>query len=254
MQYLTIKCGDKLKAWEKLYEPEVLEEAINLADSVKIISNDGVEIIAEVENHKVKTYIQYNSPSYLSCSCSSRLSCKHEAALVYYLKNHGELYLKNPDFDEVFDLVSQNDLRDFLLNEFKNNHDLKNRFFERFSNSLIDKKFYSDKLDDVFKRGEGKDFKHHGFYDLDMMEDSLYDFIFHDISDILSAGEVDFACDLLIRIAVLLNDEVISTYDSWYDLADRFMEQVNVLMFSIYLDGEKLDALYTNMDHIMNCL
>ena len=121
-----------MKAWEKLYEPDVLEEAINLADSVKIISNDGVEIIAEVENYKVKTYIQYNSPSYLSCSCSSRLSCKHEAALVFYLKDHSELYLKNQDFDEVFDLVSQNDLKDFLLNEFKNNSDLKNKFLRGF--------------------------------------------------------------------------------------------------------------------------
>ena len=243
-----------MKAWEKLYEPDVLDQAIDLAADVKIISNDGVEIIAQVGDYNVTTYIQYNSPSYLSCNCSSRSSCKHEAALVYYLKNHSDLYLKNHDFNEVFGLVSRNDLQDFLLNEFKENPDLKDKFLKRFSTNLIDKKYYSDKLDDVFKRGEGRDFKYHGFHDLDLMEDSLYDFIFNDISNILSAGEYDFACDLLIRIAKLLNDETISTYDSWYDFTDRFMEHVNALSFSIYLDCEKLDELYSNMDHIMDCL
>ena len=86
------------------------------------------------------------------------------------------------------------------------------------------------------------------------MENELYDFIFTDITDVLSAAEHDFACDLLIRIATLLNDEIVSTYDSWYDLADRFMDSVSALSFSIYLDSERLDALYANMDHIMSCL
>lgn len=241
-----------MKAWEKLYESDVLDEAINLADNVKIISNDGIEIIAPIDGFEVKTYIEYNSPSYLSCNCSSRYSCKHEAALVYYLKNHSDLYLKTPDFDETLNLVSHDDLKEFLLDEFKDNPDLKDKFLKRFSNNFIDKNYYSDKLDDIFKRGEGRDFEYHGFYDLDLMDDYLYDFLFNDISDILSAGEYDFACDLLIRIAVLLNDEVISTYDSWYNLDDRFMEHVNVLAFSIYLDSKKLDELYANMNHITN--
>lgn len=241
-----------MKAWERLYDSDVLDEAIDLADIVKIISNDGVEIIAQVEGFNVETYIQYKSPSYLSCNCPSRKSCKHEAALVYYLINHPELYLKKPDFDEVFDLVSKNDLKDFLLNEFKDNPDLKDKFFKRFSNNSIDKDYYNKKLDDIFKRGEGRDFKYHGFHDLDLMETSLIDFMLNDIGDILSVREHNFACDLLIRIAKLLNDEVISSHDSWYDLVENFMEQVNPLDFSIYLDSKKLGELYANMDHIMN--
>ena len=177
-----------------------------------------------------------------------------EAALTYYIKNHLEDYVKNPDFDEVFSLVSIDDLKDFLKKEFETNHDLKDKFLKRFSDNYIDKDFYIDKLDEVFGKGEGRDFQVHGIHDLDLMEDELYDFIFTDISNILSTGEHDFACDLLIRIATLLNDEVISTYDSWYDLTDRFMEQVNVLSFSIYLEAGKLDALYANMDHIMECI
>ena len=93
-----------------------------------------------------------------------------------------------------------------------------------------------------------------GFYNLDLMEDSLYEFIVTDISNVLGAGEHDFACELMIRIAKLLNDEAISTFDSWDNLVDRFMEQVNALSFSLYLDAEKLDELYAHMDHIMSVI
>ena len=243
-----------MKAWEKLYKLEDLDEAIELAENVSIKSNDGVQIIAEVEDFRVETYMQFQSPSYPSCNCPSRYPCKHEAALTYYIKNHLEEYVDKPDFDEIFNLVSNDDLKDFLKKEFKTNPDLKDKFLKSFSDNTIDKKYYTAKLDAGFRKGEGRDFKHHNIRDLDLMENELYDFIFTDISNVLSAGEHDFACDLLIRIAKLLNDEVISTHDSWYDLADRFMEQVNVLSFSIHLDSEKLDELHANMDHIMNCL
>lgn len=243
-----------MKAWEMQYESDVLDEAVGLIDDVAIKSNDGGEIIALVEGHEVATYIEYNSPYYPSCDCDSSRPCRHGAALVYYLERHPELYMKSPDFDEVFDLASPNELKKFLIRQFDSDSELKERFFDEFSGKPIDKKHYTDKLDDVFRRGEGRDFDIHGFHDLDLMESDLYDFIFNDVSDVLSAGEYDFACDLLIRIAKLLNDETISTYDSWYDLADRFMEHVNTLSFSIYLDSARLDELYSNMDHIMNCL
>ena len=109
-------------------------------------------------------------------------------------------------------------------------------------------------MNKIFRKGEGRDFQYHGFHDLDMMRDDLYDFIFTDISNVLSAGDHDFACGLLIRIAKLLNDEVISTFDSWDDLAEAFMEQFDALSFSIYLDAEKLDELYANMNHIMSVI
>jgi len=242
-----------MKAWEKLYKSEDLDEAIELAEKVSIKSNDGVQIIAEVEDCRVETYMEFQSPSYPSCNCPSRYPCKHEAALTYYIKNHLEEYVDKPDFDEIFNLVSNDDLKDFLKKEFRTNPDLKDKFIKRFSDNTIDKKYYTAKLDTVFKKGEGPDFKLHECHDLDLMEDELYDFLTEDIPNLLSIGEHDFACDLLIRIAELLNDELISTYDSWYDLAECFDEQVNVLSFSLYLDSEKLDELHANMDHIMSC-
>ena len=243
-----------MKAWQKQYSTEELDEALKISGDVKIKSIYDEQIIAGVGDFEVETVIEYGSPSYLSCTCPSRRPCRHEAALVYYIINHPELCSKEQDFDEIFNLVCEDDLKNFLKEEFKANKDLKNRFIKCFSSNPINRNFYSDKLSDIFKIGEARDFEYHGFHDLDLMEDELYRFISSDIPDILASGEHDFACELMIRIAKLLNDEVISTHDSWYDLADSFMEQVNVLYFSIYLDSEKLDELYLNIDHIMNCI
>lgn len=82
-----------MKAWEKLYKSEDLDEAIDLAEKVSIKCNDGVLIIAQVDDHNVETFIEYGSPSYSSCDCPSRYPCMHEAALTYYLKSHPELDL-----------------------------------------------------------------------------------------------------------------------------------------------------------------
>lgn len=243
-----------MKSWEMNYSDEVLNEAKNLASEVTVKSSDDGEIVGEVEGYDVKTYMVCNSPYYPSCNCPSDRPCKHEAALVYHIIDHLELYLKQMDFDEVFDLVSEDDLKGFLLREFESNPDLKNMFFDEFSKKPIDKNYYIKKLDEVFKRGEDREFHLHGFYDLDLMESALYDFIFTDISDVLNAGEYEFACDLLIRIAKLLNDETISTYDSWYGLADRFMEHVYTLSYSIHLDSEKMDELDSNIDHIISVM
>lgn len=243
-----------MKAWQTLYDSDDLDKAIELSQKVSIKSNDGVQIIAQVEDYLVETYMEFKSPSYPSCNCPSTYPCRHEAALVYYIKNHLENFVEDAGFEEVFGLVSPDDLRDFLKEEFETNPDLEDKFLKRFSNNYIDRDYYTDKLDSVFRRGEGRDFKYHEFHDLDLMEDELYDFISEDIPDILNSCEHDFACDLLIRIARLLNDEVISAYDSWYNLVDCFMEQVNALSFSIYLDSEKLDELNANIGHIISAL
>lgn len=243
-----------MKAWELMYDINDLDEAVDLMDDVKIIRSDGIEFVCEIENFEVKAYIEYGSPSYLSCNCPKMAPCKHCAALVYYLKSRPDLYLREWNFEEIFDAVDENSLKRFLSEEFKTNIELKNKFLNEFRHNSIDKSYYRNKLSEVFKSGEGRDFKHFEFYDLDLMEPALHDFIFNDISRILSAEKHDFACELLLKIADILNDELMTSYDSWYDLTDRFMEQVNVLSFSVYLESEKLNELYAKTDIIVSLL
>ena len=125
------------------------------------------------------------------------------------------------------------------INELENNLDFKTRFLEEFKlNSLIDKEYYNNKLSIIFKQGESKDFEYHGIYNLDLMESSLKDFLMEDINSILVAGEYGFACDLL-------DNELMTSHDSWYDLSDSFMHYVHSLSNSIHLDSEKMNELYS---------
>lgn len=231
-----------MKAWELMYRKEVLDEGKTLVDDVKIISSDGVEIIGEIEGFEVKTYIEYNSPSYASCSCPQMAPCKHEAAFIYYLEKHQDMCVCEFNLKNLLDSIDSAGLKKFLLEEFERNDDLKNRFINEFT-SQIDKNYYKNKLSGIFKKGKGRDFEYHGFYELKLMASDLNDFMMNDIYYILLVGEYDFACNLLCKIGDLLDDEMMSCQDSWYDLSDSFMQYVHILSNSIHLDSEKMKEL-----------
>ncbi len=244
----------KIKAWELMYGSEELNDGKKLAGNVEIIKNDGVEIIAEIETCTVKTYIQFNSPTYASCSCAKQRPCKHQTALIYYLESHPELFMDEMGLEEILSNVSEDNLKEFLLKELKTNVELESKFLKEFETSSIDQKYYEDKLSRILERRKDEYFDDHGIYDLNPMASDLYGFLMGDIDTIMSAGEYDFACGLLCRIGKVLNDEIVSTSDSWYDLTDLFMEKVDILSTSIHLDADKMSELHSHIGHIISIL
>ena len=244
-----------MKAWELMYKDKVLSEAKKIVGDVNIIQNDGCEIVGEVENFKVTTYIEYNSPTYASCECPLQNPCKHDAALIYYLEMHPELINDDSDFETMVNVIDESDLKRFLIDEFKSNSDLKNKFLKEFENtSLINHDFYENKLNKLFESGKDRDFEYTGYYNLNFMKSGLNTFLNEDIEKIILAGEYDFACDLLCRIGDLLDEEIMSSYDSWYDLSDSFMKYVEILSTSIYLDSEKMNELYSKTGFITDVI
>lgn len=235
-----------MKAWELMYSQDILNEARDLADDVKIVKNDGVEIVGEIDEFEVSTFIEYNSPSHVSCSCPLWSPCKHEAGFIYYLEKHPELCISKSNLNDLIDSVNSDDLKKFLLDEMNNNGEFKKKFLNVFYESpSVDKTAYKKRLSGIFKKGEGRDFEYHGFYELKLMESDLNDFLTEDINYLLTVGEFDFACDLLIKIGGLLDDELMSCQDAWYDLSDIFMHYVHSLSNSIHLDGDKMNKLYS---------
>lgn len=233
-----------MKAWELMYKKDVLKKAKEISEDVKIIENKGDEFVAEIEGFKVKTYIEYGSPSYPSCNCSKIMPCKHTASLIYYLQKHPELITSERDLNEIIELINPDDLKKFLLKELKTNSDLKKDFQERFNQtSVIDKNYYTQKLSKAINQGKSRDFEYHEIYNLDMMENSLSEFLNDDIDKLIDAREHDFACELLCKIGDLLDDDLASSHDSWYDLSQLFMHYVFILENSTYLDSEKMREL-----------
>ncbi len=66
---------------------------------------------------------------------------------MYYLINHSDDCRKSPSVDELLNMSGHDDLKDFLMNEFGTNPDLKEKFIERFSENPIDRDYYTSKLE-----------------------------------------------------------------------------------------------------------
>lgn len=231
-----------MKGWQLSFDEESLSRAENC--EVKILHVEDGEIIAEVDDFEVVAPIVFHSPYHVFCSCKSKYPCKHEAALIYYIEKHSELLKGSQSENDLISSIDENQLRDFLKNEMKQNPKLKTAFLDKFGQeSVIDKQYYIDKLDQVFRSGEDRSFVDFGIYNIDMMEYALYDFINNELPKILEMREHSFACSLVEKIAEILGDDLAVGYDSWYGLVEDLMEYVYILEDSVYLTSNERKSL-----------
>lgn len=229
-----------MKGWELFYEGEVLNEALEC--NVEIFYSDEKEIIACVDGFKIDCPIVFKTPHQISCTCDLKKPCKHEAALMYYLEKHLELLENTSEISKLINLADENQLRKFLISEINQNPELKNHILTEFGSEELDKEYYLNKLGKVFRSGEDRDFVYHEIYNLDMMALGLSEFMENEITKLLNAGEHSFAVELLEKIADLLSDDLSVSHDSWYDLAEEFMEYYYILIDSIYLTENEMES------------
>lgn len=235
-----------MKAWKTRYSKEELEKGRILSENLKVKQFDGVEIICEVDGFEVKAYLYFQTPTLLSCSCLKKYWCEHQAALIFFTQTHPELMKKEDEFN--LNLIDKEELINFIEKELKENPDFERRFFEEFSkNPEISKKRYFARFDEILEYGRDENY---GVYDIDLIAPSLHSFMDNEIAELLNIGEHDSACKLLTGIAKILNDELASTYDSWYNLADSFINYENILCDSIIVSERQLDELESNVNLI----
>ena len=151
--------------------------------------------------------------------------------------------------------IDENQLRDFLKDEMKQNPKLKKAFLDKFGQEdVIDKEYYIEKLDQVFCSGEDRSFVDFGIYNIDMMEYALSEFMDNELPKILEMREHSFASSLVEKIAEVLGDDLAVNHDSWYDLAEDFMEYVYILEDSIYLTSDERKSLESATSEIVSYL
>ena len=242
-----------MKGWHLNFDDALLDEAKNC--EVEISHVEEGEIIAKVDGFEVIAPIVFHSPYHVFCNCKSKYPCKHEAALIFYLEEHSELLNSGQNEVDLISSIDENNLRDFLKNEMKQNTQLKKDFLEEFGKeSLIDKQYYIDKLNQVFRSGEDQSFADFGIYNIDMMEYALSEFMGNDFSKILEMGEHSFAYSLVEKIARVLGDDLAVSHDSWYNLAEDFIEYVYILEDSIYLTSDERKSLESVTSEIISYL
>ena len=241
-----------MKGWQLSFEGKSLDDAQKC--EVEISHVEDGEIIAKVDGFEVVAPIVFHSPHHVFCSCKSKYSCKHEAALIYYIEKHSEL-LNCQSEENLISSIDENQLRDFLKDEMKQIPKLKKAFLDKFGQEdVIDKEYYIDKLDQVFRSGEDTSFVDFGIYNIDMMEYALSEFMDNELPKILEMREHSFACSLVEKIAEVLGDDLAVSHDSWYDLAEDFMEYVYILEDSIYLTSDERKSLESATSEIVSYL
>lgn len=225
--------------WKDNFNEKTLKQGIKYKNNVENISYDGCKFKAAINSKfNVELIIQNNILYDMSCSCSKKSSCAHEAALLYFLDEFPEIledFSKDSEYEKIADIdisedlkvISESKLKKFLKKEFKKNSKLKYNFIKQFKNeSLIDSKSYEKKLKGILRNG-GKEF---GYYKLHNMRTPLKRFIKKDIDILIQQNEYELAFKLLNEIMDLFIDPIYWDDDAWYEIAYYYREYIYFLL------------------------
>lgn len=176
-----------MKNWKYLFEDKILDRGYWYTDNVEIIRRNDEKVTSTVSGTlDYKTEITFDDglvdDMYCSCPYFEIDNCKHLAALLYVLEEEDEITVEGEDFTELFNSVSDDDLRQFIYSELENDHELLNRFKLKFSNT-INSDYYRTKLDKICFRDDNR-------Y-------AINDFLTHDMHFLLDKKEYELVLELL---------------------------------------------------------
>ena len=131
--------------FEKLFDEKILKRGYNyyLEDSVHDVTRNGNHyegLVYGTEIYEVQIEIDDNgNVEDMDCDCpyAEENNCKHMVALLYYLENDGEIEskktIRNTDnYDKILDKISENEIKEFVLEKIYENFDFQNEFRSHF--------------------------------------------------------------------------------------------------------------------------
>lgn len=247
-----------MKCWQHNFKDKPLKDGFKQKESVTDLDYDGYAFHAKVKSYDVELILQDNLLFDMTCSCSRKSPCAHEAAALYFLEDFPDILEEfNHETTEKITKISVNDdlkiisdskLKKFIKKEFKKNPKLKYDFIKFVSEeSLIDKKDFEKKLKKILKRGKARGFASHGFYSLDVIGSDLKKFMKKDIKLIINQGEYRFAYELLTDIMDIFIEQIYWDDYHWYDMCLIYRDLTYDLIGRDGLTVQECDHL---MSHI----
>lgn len=131
--------------FEKLFDEKILKRGYNyyLEDAVHDVTRNGNHyegLVYGTEIYEVQIEIDDNgNVEDMNCDCpyAEENNCKHMVALLYYLENDGEIEskkaIRNTDnYDKILDKISENEIKEFVLEKIYENFDFQNEFRSHF--------------------------------------------------------------------------------------------------------------------------
>lgn len=178
------------------------------------------------------------------CTCRKNEYCKHEAAVLTYIEEN-DFIQKEKDFLKLVETADESNLRQYFRDVLNDNPEIKRDFIEKFKKEKrIDASKYFSKLEAIIESSESYD--NFARYDIDLLAGGIYDFILDDLYDLMRIRQYEVICDLLERIAEVLNDEMYVNEDSWYDACEEYLQLAYKLEDTYVLSDEQLDTLEKN--------
>lgn len=257
-----------MKCWKSNFNDKTLKDRIKFKDSITDIRNDGYVFKACVKGkYQVELTIQDDILYDMSCSCSKKSAWAHESGLLYFLDDFPEILedfknktsdlnkISKTDVNKELKIISPNKLVKFLKKEFKKNPKIKYDYIKHFSDeSLIDEKSYERKLKGILRRGKGRGFSNHGYYDLEKIGSELKKFLKKDIQVLFDVGEYAFAYKMLSEIMEIFIDQFYWMEDVWYDIAYYYRQYCyDLFELDVLSESEKL-IVQGHLYHINNIL
>lgn len=220
--------------WTQLFNNKILNrgEKYALEKRVEILRKDEKQINAKVygsKNYEVEIKFYGDKIEKMSCNCpyASTANCKHLAATLYTIYGVKELKHEDISIEKLLKMVSDEELRDFISDEFQRNENLYNEF--RVFKGITDEEYYSNKLNSAFFYNEYSD---------------ILKFINEDLKFLLSMGEYELILILLEKIFDQLYYNVESNIYSFDDEA-IFYEFKSIIknMVDVYSKSKILEFL-----------
>ena len=131
--------------FEKLFDEKILKRGYNyyLEDAVHDVTRNGNHyegLVYGTEIYEVQIEIDDNgNVKHMDCDCpyAEENNCKHMVALLYYLENDGKIEskkaIRNTDnYDKILDKISENEIKEFVLEKIYENFDFQNEFRSHF--------------------------------------------------------------------------------------------------------------------------
>ena len=253
-----------MKCWKNGFDEKTLENAVKFKDEITDISNDGCTFKACAKGrYHVELIIQDDILYDMSCTCSKKSGCAHEAALLYFLEEFPEILedfktktadiekISKANVDKDLKVISKDKLVKFIKKEFKKNPKTKYDFMKHFSEeSLIDGKAYARKLKGILRKGKERGFSNHGYYSLEKIAGDLKRFMKKDIQILIDLKEYPLAYELLNEIMDIFIDPIYRRADAWYDIAYYYRQYCYILIEEGVLSPEEEEHIQGHFSHI----
>lgn len=131
--------------FKELFEEKILKRGYSyyLEDSVHDVTKNGncyEGLVYGTEIYEVQVEIDEDgNVENMGCDCpyAEENNCKHMSALLYYIENDGEIenkkVIRNIDnFDKILDRISENEIKEFVLEKLYENSEFQNEFRSQF--------------------------------------------------------------------------------------------------------------------------